>query len=199
MEPWEGRNLVHKLKRHAAPLAGSTSYETALRECAAGRVSGISGIYANEAAQMRVVAHRIVRDRDYADDVIHEAFAQILRDAKDFDLARGSARAWIYTIVRNTALKLRLRRSCEIAIGQDGLDSLQEESLDVADAASSVAEGVDVRACLEQLEPRRRASLILAIIDGHSHADIATYLGVPVGTVKGWIRRELIALRKRLG
>jgi RNA polymerase sigma-70 factor (ECF subfamily) len=190
---------MRKQRRHAAYLAVSTSYETALRDCAAGSVSGISGIYANEAAQMRAVAHRIVRDRDYADDVIHEAFAQILRDAKDFDPGRGSARAWIYTIVRNTALKLRLRRSCEIAIGQDGLDSIQEESLDVADAASSVVEGVDLRACLEQLDPRRRASLILAIIDGHSHADIARYLGVPVGTVKAWIRRELIALRKRLG
>lgn len=185
--------------RKAAPFAGSTSYETALRECAAGSVSGISGIYANEAAQMRAVAHRIVRDRDYADDVIHEAFAQILRDARDFDPARGSARAWIYTIVRNTALKVRLRRSCEIAVGEDGLQSIQEESLDIANAASSVVESVDLRACLEQLDPRRRASLILAIIDGHSHADIAAYLGVPVGTVKAWIRRELIALRKRLG
>jgi RNA polymerase sigma-70 factor, ECF subfamily len=186
-------------KRDAAPLAGSTSYESALRECAAGSVSGISGIYANEAAQMRAVAHRIVRDRDYADDVIHEAFAQILRDAKDFDPARGSARAWIYTIVRNTALKLRMRRSCEIAVGEEGLQSIQEESLEITNADSSVVESVDLRACLEQLDPRRRASLILAIIDGHSHADIAAYLEVPVGTVKAWIRRELIALRKRLG
>jgi RNA polymerase sigma-70 factor (ECF subfamily) len=186
-------------KRDAAPLAGSISYESALRECAAGSVSGISGIYANEAAQMRAVAHRIVRDRDYADDVIHEAFAQILRDAKDFDPARGSARAWIYTIVRNTALKLRMRRSCEIAVGEEGLQSLQEESREITDSDSSVVESVDLRACLEQLDPRRRASLILAIIDGHSHADIADYLEVPVGTVKAWIRRELIALRKRLG
>ena len=127
MQPREGRNLVHKQKRQAAALAGSTSYETALRECAAGRVSGISGIYANEATQMRAVARRIVRDRDYADDVIHEAFAQILRDAKDFDPSRGSARAWIYTIVRNTALKLRMRRSAEIAVGEEGLQSLQDE------------------------------------------------------------------------
>jgi RNA polymerase sigma-70 factor (ECF subfamily) len=195
----KGRNHVHKQKLHAAPLAASTRYETALRECAAGRVSGISGIYANEAAQMRAVAWRIVRDRDYADDVIHEAFAQILRDAKHFDPSRGSARAWIYTIVRNTALKLRLRRSAEVAVGEEGLQSLQDESLQVMDAASRVVESVDLRACLEQLDPRRRASLILAIIDGHSHVDIATYLGVPVGTVKAWIRRELIALRKRLG
>ena len=205
-EDWDKRQGAHlkcpeEMPRNSdvAPLAGSTSYEMALFDCAAGRVSGISGIYANEAAQMRAVAHRIVRDRDYADDVIHEAFAQILRDAKDFDPARGSARAWIYTIVRNTALKLRLKRSCEMAVGETGLQSIQEESLDIADASSSVVESVDLRSCLEQLDSRRRASLILAIIDGHNHADIAAYLGVPVGTVKAWIRRELIALRKLLG
>src|SRR3979409_1547176 len=96
---------MRRQRRRAAPLAGPESYETALLECAAGSVSGISAIYANEAPQMRAVARRIVRDRDYADDVIHEAFAQILRDAKNFDPARGSARAWIYTVIRNTAIK----------------------------------------------------------------------------------------------
>jgi len=190
---------VRKQSRHVVPCASSISYEAALLECAAGSVSGISGIYANEADKMRAVAWRIVRDRDHADDVIHEAFAQILRDAKHFDPERGSARAWIYTIVRNTALKLRQKRTREIAIEDQSLQSMYEESLQVAGAASSVAESADLRACLEQLDPRRRASLILAIIDGHSHAEIAAYLGVPIGTVKAWIRRELIALRKRLG
>jgi RNA polymerase sigma-70 factor, ECF subfamily len=44
---------------------------------------------------LRAVAHRIVRDVSRAEDVIHEAFAQILRDAKSFDPARGSAGGWI--------------------------------------------------------------------------------------------------------
>ena len=48
------------------------------------------------------------------------------------------------------------------------------------------------------LQSRRRASLILAIIDGRTHAEISKYLGIPVGTVKAWVRRELIALRERL-
>jgi sigma-70-like protein len=41
---------------------------------------------------LRAVAHRIVRDVSRAEDVIHEAFAQILRDAKSFDPARGNRR-----------------------------------------------------------------------------------------------------------
>jgi RNA polymerase sigma-70 factor (ECF subfamily) len=38
----------------------------------------------------------------------------------------------------------------------------------------------------------------MAIVDGRTHAEIAQYLGVPIGTVKAWIRRELITLRDRL-
>src|SRR3954467_11360638 len=83
------------------------NYERALIECAAGSQSAVGEIYAREKDQLRAVAHRIVHDMCRAEDVIHDAFAQILRCAKSFDPTRGSARGWIYTIVRNTALKVQ--------------------------------------------------------------------------------------------
>ena len=181
----------------------TSSYEAALRECAEGSTSAVGEIYAKERDRLRKVAHRIVQNRDHAEDVVHDAFAQILRDAGDFDPARGSARGWIYTIVRNTALK-RLqnsRRHLELEGSELGpnADQLQQDQLQQASQASPrLAEGAFLRSCLESLEPRRRASLIMAIIDGRTHAEIAEYLGVPIGTVKAWIRRELIALRERL-
>ena len=180
----------------AAPSDG-LNYETALLECAAGRRSGLGRIYSNERNRMREVAWRIVRNHERAEDVIHEAFAQILRDAKNFDPARGSARAWIYTIVRNTALKSAQNAGREIAVEDGSLISLRDQQ-EVAQASSQMAESAFLRSCLEDLEPRRRASLILAIVDGQTHGQIASHLGVPVGTVKAWIRRELISLRERL-
>jgi RNA polymerase sigma-70 factor, ECF subfamily len=183
--------------------SSALSYETALRECAEGSTSAVGRIYAKERDRLRKVAHRIVRNRDHAEDVVHDAFAQILRDAGNFDPARGSARAWIYTIVRNTALK-RLqnsRRHLELEGSELGpnADQLQQAQLQqVSQPSPRLAEGAFLRSCLEALEPRRRASLIMAIIDGRTHAEIAQYLGVPIGTVKAWIRRELIALRERL-
>jgi RNA polymerase sigma-70 factor (ECF subfamily) len=158
----------------------------------------VASIYVNERPALRNVARRIVRDVSRADDVVHEAFAQILRDAKNFDPARGSARAWIYAIVRNTALKTRHRADREIAVDADGLDAICQQQAG-SEPSSRLAENAKLKACLEELDPRRRASLILAIIDGRTHTEIAAYLGVPVGTVKAWIRRELIALRERLG
>jgi RNA polymerase sigma-70 factor (ECF subfamily) len=185
-------------ERRSAP-AEALNYETALLECAAGRQAALGRVYAYEKGRLRAVAHRIVHDREHAEDVIHDAFAQILRDARNFDPGRGSARAWIYAIVRNTALKSVQTAAREIAVADERLTTICDRNQQQTPAATDVAEGALLRKCLEELEPRRRASLILAIIDGRTHAEIAQYLGVPIGTVKAWIRRELIALRARLG
>jgi RNA polymerase sigma-70 factor, ECF subfamily len=182
------------LAAYAAPL----NYEAALLACASGQRSAVGRIYARERNQLRQVAQRIVRDRTHAEDVIHDAFAQILRDANSFDPGRGSARAWIYTIVRNTALKSRQKAAREVAVEDDQLFAICNREQPLTDRWSRIAEDADLRSYLGAMEPRRRASLILAVIDGRTHDEIAKYLRVPVGTVKTWVRRELIALRERL-
>jgi RNA polymerase sigma-70 factor, ECF subfamily len=174
------------------------NYETALLECASGSRSAVGKIYAREKDQLRAVAHRIVHDMSRAEDVIHDAFAQILRDAKNFDPARGSARGWIYTIVRNTALKMRKNARRELAFEDDTLKAICEREQAVPNPASCIPDSMALRSMLDQLEPRHRASLLLAIIDGSTHQEIAEYLRVPVGTVKAWIRRELVAMRRHL-
>jgi len=200
--PHQGADFA-KAEFHARAARGDTSlkrealnYERALLECASGSRSAVGKIYAREKDQLRAVAHRIVRDRSRAEDVIHDAFAQILRYAKNFDPARGSARGWIYAIVRNTALKLQENARRELALGEETLNAICEQT--VPNPASCILDSMALRTMLDQLEPNRRASLLLAIIDGRTHEEIAEYLQVPVGTAKAWIRRELMAMRRRL-
>ena len=164
------------------------NYETALIECAAGSRSAVGEIYAREKDH----------DRSRSEDVLHDAFAQILRCAKSFDPARGSARGWIYTIVRNTALKVQENARRELALADHTLNAVCEREQTVSNPASRIPDSMTLRTMLDQLEPKRRASLLLAIIDGRTHEEIAEYLRVPVGTVKAWIRRELVAMRRQL-
>jgi RNA polymerase sigma-70 factor (ECF subfamily) len=173
-------------------------YERALLECASGSHSAVGEIYVREKEQLRAVAHRIVHDMSRAEDVIHEAFAQILRYSKDFDPARGSARGWVYAIVRNTALKMQASARREFALEDATLNAICEREQTIPNPASSIPDSMVLRAMLDQLEPNRRASLLLAIIDGRTHEEIAEYLRVPVGTVKAWIRRELMSMRRQL-
>lgn len=171
-----------------------TDYEAALQQCANGYITAVATIYRSEKSRLLKAACRIVHDRDRADDIIHDAFVQIIRDARTFDPARGSARAWIYAIVRNTALKSCRTANREPSIGDDKILAIFDGRAERAHE-SCIAEYSALRAHLESLDPRRRASLILAIVDGRTHAEIAACLGVPLGTVKAWIRRELITLR----
>jgi RNA polymerase sigma-70 factor (ECF subfamily) len=195
--------IVHPQERRPSEMSESrhtaVNYEAVLLECAAGNQAAVARLYADERRNLRKVAWRIVRNHDRAEDVIHDAFAQILRDAKSFDPARGSARGWVYAIVRNTALRNLHNTGQEVPVEDERLLSIcDHRQQEHADLASRPAEYAELRHCLERMEPKRRASLVLAIVDGRTHAEIAQCLGVPVGTVKAWIRRELIALRKQL-
>src|SRR5712672_2296807 len=198
--PHQGAGFT-KAESHFGAAQGDTylkcetafNYETALLDCASGSQSAVGKIYAREKDQLRAVARRIVHDTSRAEDVVHDAFAQILRYAKNFDPARGSARGWIYAIVRNSALKMQEKARRELA-----LNALCEREQSVRNPASCIPTSMTLRTMLDQLEPKRRASLLLAIIDGRTHEEIAEYLRVPVGTIKAWIRRELVAMRRQL-
>ena len=60
------------------------------------------------------------------------------------------------------------------------------------------ADGRALKRCLDELEPDRRGLLISAFVDGLSHSQIAARSSMPIGTIKSWIRRALLGLRRCL-
>ena len=79
-------------------------YEAALQACARGDQYALRAIYERERRWLMAVALRITRRREVAEEVLHDAFLQIWDKAGTFDAALGSARGWIYTVVRHRAL-----------------------------------------------------------------------------------------------
>lgn len=173
-------------------------YTAALRACAAGDRGALARLYEHDADRLLGVAMRIVRDRNLADDVVHEAFLRIWRHAAGFDPRQGSARGWMLTTVRNGALNMVRDRGRELPVDEERLAEVPDSEADPQDALLRVSDADALKACLARLEPARRASLLLAYVDGYSHPQIAARLDVPVGTVKAWIRRSLAALRQCL-
>jgi RNA polymerase sigma-70 factor (ECF subfamily) len=152
-------------------------------------------LFASEAGRLIAIAHRIVRRRELAEEAVQDAFVSAWRAAPTFDPGRGSARAWLTTIVRNRALNM-LRSDARLDLMTDEeLQSFQERSGDAEAAYASLSQRNALRACLDQLEPQRRQSILLAYVLGYSHGEIAAALNAPVGTVKAWIRRGVIALQ----
>jgi RNA polymerase sigma-70 factor (ECF subfamily) len=183
------------MTRVASSLHVGFELEAALLACAAGDEAALKKIYEKEAPRLLRVAYCIVGRRDLAEDVVQEAFLQIWREARSFDPNRGSARGWIYSLVRKRALKSR-RAVLDESTVQDGalLAVLNGDT----DPTSRLPAECALRRALESLDPKRRASLILAYVHGCTDREIARQLGVSLTTAKTWIRRSLIAVWKHL-
>jgi RNA polymerase sigma factor (sigma-70 family) len=179
----------------------SFDYERALRACAAGDRAALQGLYQQEGRHLLGVALRIVRQRQQAEDVLHDAFMNIWTKAGSFDATLGSGRGWIYSVVRNLAFNAVRNGAREV--------SVDEETAEALDAASSMdahhqqTEAFELRAdlgklndCLSRLEPARRNCILYAYVDGCSHGEIAERTQTPLGTVKAWIKRGMGSLRE---
>lgn len=201
--PGAGRNAFVALRRQWRQISASMDTTAGLdlpallAAVAAGETAALRAIYERQSVRLFGVANAILRDRDVAADALHDAFLRISQRARQFDPARGSAEAWLAAIVRHAALDIIRARGREIASDDPLLgDEAEAEEAEARLVAS--AEGRRLLACLAGLETKNRAGIILAFVHGMSHPQIAERLGTPLGTVKSWIRRGLLALRECL-
>lgn len=162
--------------------------------CARGDKSALRTLFLAEGPRLVGVAQRILRRRDLAEEAVQEAFVQIWTNAASFDPSIGSARSWIYAIVRYRALNMVRRESRETSVPSEEIDELQDAEAEASWA--SLPDRSALRSCLEGIQPPRRDALLMAYVLGLTHGEIAGRLRVPLGTAKGWVRRALIALRE---
>jgi len=166
-------------------------YQACLAACARGDQRALRQLYAEDSSRLLGVALRIVRDKALAEDVVHDAFIKVWRGAGSFDPSRGSARGWVFSITRHLALNAVRNHAREVALGDE-----HEQLAAAHDSFEFSAREGQVYRCLEQLDPTRRSCILHAYVDGFSHSEIARKLDTPLGTVKAWIKRSLVALRE---
>ena len=171
----------------------------ALRQCASGDRAALRMIYDLEAPAMIGVAMRILRRRELAEEAVHDCFLRIYQYASTFDPSRGSAKTWIYAILRHRALNILRGEGRTDYVGDyEAMDVASDDESPEA-AVSRLSDEKSLKRCLESLEPVRRNAVVLAFVNGLSHGEVAGKLGVPLGTCKAWIRRSLVALRECMG
>jgi RNA polymerase sigma-70 factor (ECF subfamily) len=178
------------------PQGADFDYESALARCALGDRMALHEIYRRDARWLMSVAQRIVRRRELADEVLHDAFLQIWQKADQFKPQLGSGRGWIFTVVRHRALNLARGAGREVP-GGDALDdgALVPDPIDSVDSVSRPVDPDALHGCLQRLDEIKRDCVLLAYVDGYTHRQIAQRLAAPLGSVKAWIRRGLVMLR----
>src|SRR5215218_2201532 len=95
----------------------------------AGDSQALEVLYERHGGPSYSLAHRIMGERQAAEDVTQEAFLSVWRTSASYDAARGSVRSWLLQIVRNRAIDA-LRRSSvrggRMDFDDDGILEAQE-------------------------------------------------------------------------
>ncbi len=149
---------------------------------------------------------RMVGDRAAAEDVFQETFLQVHISAATFDTSRRF-RPWLFTIAANKArdlLRKKNRRktvelSAPIRKSEPGASFIDLLEVDVPspDEAMDLAERDEqVQQALGQLGPALREVLLLAYFQRMSYAQIASDLGIPLGTVKSRMHSAVAAFAR---
>src|SRR5262249_50063800 len=136
------------------------------------------------------VAYSVLRQREDAEDVAQEAFAKAYRRFAQLR-DRDRFRSWLVRMTWRLAIDRQRGDRRRVA------RELAAESADAPNAAD-VAEEREradrLWAAIDTLPEKLRVAIVLANIEGHDMAEVATLIGVPAGTVKS----RLFLARQRL-
>lgn len=161
-----------------------------------GDADALRALSARYARMLGALAYRFVKDESDAEEIAADALWQAWREAATFDPGRSSVSAWLVMLGRSRAIDrfraVRSRRPPE---------NPQPDPGPVADALSELenAERAKiVKRAIGELEARERELLELAYFSDLTQTEIATKVGIPLGTVKTRMRAALIKLRDSL-
>ena len=134
-----------------------------------------------------------------AEDIAQEALLSVWRKAELFDPARAAAATWIFTIARNLRIDAQRRDGRWRAAVDGGMPLPEPESAPLADEiALNAARDASVRAALANLSHDQARIIHLSFFEDKPHAEIASELAIPLGTVKSRVRLAVARLRKLL-
>ena len=168
-----------------------------LARCALRDQRAFATLYQFSSAKLFAVAVRITRRRDWAEEVLQEAFVNIWNHAAGYNSAKSAPMTWMTAIVRNRALDW-LRRPREVEIDEEHeelMASIPDESPGPEELLRRSLEAGELAECMKSLTEEQQRSVTLAFFYGLSHGELAEQMRKPLGTVKTWIRRGLDRLK----
>ena len=191
-------SLARCIIRRMDALRGSEegrALAATLAAVAAGDRAAMRAVYERTSAKLYGICLRVLGSEAEAEEALQETYVTVWRKAAAFDADRASPITWLAVLARNKAIdRLRARR----APAGEALDAAAEIA-DDAPLPPDVLEAAEDRHrlahCLGELEEKTRGAIRAAFLDGLSHTELAEREGVPLGTMKSWIRRGLMRLK----
>ena len=148
------------------------------------------------------VAQALLHDQDEAEEVVMEAFRTLWQNVSRTTEGHTGLMPYLLRVTRHRAIdRLRSRRRQERKISAAGAE-LETSSVPAIEPNESALPGwhvhSQVHAALDALPEDQRAVVHLAYFEGLTQSEIASRLGIPLGTVKTRLRLAFGRLRAAL-
>lgn len=170
--------------------------KAAMARLAEGDRAALEHIYRATSVKLFGICLRILKDRKEAEDALQDVYVNLWRRADRYDPGRASPISWLATFARNRAIdRLRTGKVRQGAVPVDEAAPLPDTAPLAEQQMIDAEHSSRIHDCIETLEENQRDSIRTAFFDGRTYAELAQDQGVPLGTMKSWIRRGLAKLK----
>lgn len=159
--------------------------------------SAFSLLYSRTGAKLFAICLRILKDRSDAEEALQDVFVKIWQRADSFAAGSANPMAWLTVIARYHCID-RLRARRPVGNSLDEAAEIADRSPDPEEIAVLHGEGKRIDTCMEQLDSDRARAVRHAYVEGLSYQELADQFGVPLNTMRTWLRRSLLKLRECL-
>ncbi len=143
---------------------------------------------------MYAAAYAVLGRRELAAEAVQQAFVAAWKAADTFDVSREIT-PWLCTITRRCAIDVWRAERRHV---DDHVEDDIERSGEPGASLEEVWEAWQVREAVDRLPPDEREVMRLHYGGGYSQSQMATVLGVPIGTVKSRASRAHHRLKESL-
>ncbi|MFB9885474.1 RNA polymerase sigma factor [Balneatrix alpica] len=162
-----------------------TELEDCLLALGQGDSQALAKIYQHYSRPLLAMLWRLAGERNLAEEWLHEGFERLWQRAGEYQPGQGRAEAWLWALFRHHGLDQLRTRKRRLRL----LQRWQTEAEEEASPATTRLPHQPLAQCLAQLPGETRQALVLSYSYGLSHDELQQQLGVPLGTLKSWIRR----------
>jgi RNA polymerase sigma-70 factor, ECF subfamily len=168
-----------------------------IARCALRDRAAFRDLYTRTSAKLFGVSLRILKDRSEAEEALQEVYVKIWQRADRYVAGSYSPISWLVAVARNHALDI-LRARKPIADEIDVALEIADLGPDPERAAVDKSERTRIDTCLAELDGDKAEAVRGAYLDGYSYDELAERHGVPLNTMRTWLRRSLLKLRECL-
>lgn len=170
----------------------ATDFQT-IQRAIEGDERALRSLWSQHSPHIDAVIRRLVGDPDHAEDIAQEVWVQIFRALPTY---RGESQfaTWAHRIAVNRTLNAlrRTRRISKIEMEMD------EETISVEHGGDRAMLAASIEAAAAQLSPGARTVFLMHDVEGYTHEEIASELGITAGGSKSQLFKARAKLRRLL-